>query len=577
MITFNTPAYQADQDFKDLPEALKLQFVEIWNNYVNFCTLNAEMGNPWTVDYDHPRSWYFNPTSNPVTPSADNTIPIRWTAFPNRINYYFQSLFTQKFPNDTDDKLHELADIGPVAFSAKYKIDLEINSSPCNPATGSQVPFGPSGPRGWQDEYCEWSVTRNAEGNIIAVDFTHENPEYWFHLWRVSPELVLKLYREILGNDAIVLDDLCLYDVYGKQVIVRETGRPAYNPINKWNSGTESTATSGGAIHLTSPPNSLGAEIFLGAAATNLREEDGKIISNLEDLICAAKYGQCFRNSDPRIGQTVNTFVNRTGLQVSLTNPIALYGQVPDFTLFELPEEANVSSIKDCYSIVRGLEATTKGYYPNNMILHSRFSVPEGANFTLSDIIVNHKPLKWGSQIADTFKVQLAGSAIAGPEGEKPPVFGPVVNKSVPLPNVGYVLDFDLLAASLANRLDQYSNLSSAITQVEAGRASFRIAAYTYDTDKTVQFDFGDAGIKVTPIFLIKIRGGSMFMLEIEVADTVPLGAKPLSLYHAATEERYPLYGTLEVVAPGTLADTDTPKTNELTAEDKEILKKLQS
>jgi hypothetical protein len=71
-------------------------------------------------------------------------------------------------------------------------------------------------------------------------------------------------------------EDLYLLDEKGNSVIVRETGLPAYNPINKWNSGSSAIENGGGAVHLTSPPNSLGAEIYLGAAATILREVGGK-------------------------------------------------------------------------------------------------------------------------------------------------------------------------------------------------------------------------------------------------------------------------------------------------------------
>ena len=42
-----------------------------------------------------------------------------------------------------------------------------------------------------QDEYCEWSVTRNADGKITKVMFTTEGPEYWTYLAETQPETVL--------------------------------------------------------------------------------------------------------------------------------------------------------------------------------------------------------------------------------------------------------------------------------------------------------------------------------------------------------------------------------------------------
>ena len=49
-----------------------------------------------------------------------------------------------------------------------------------------------------QDEYCEWSVTRNAAGKITKVMFTSEGPEYWKYLARVQPDTVLEVRRPLL-------------------------------------------------------------------------------------------------------------------------------------------------------------------------------------------------------------------------------------------------------------------------------------------------------------------------------------------------------------------------------------------
>ena len=37
-----------------------------------------------------------------------------------------------------------------------------------------------------QDEYCEWSVTRRADGKITRATFTCEGPEYWELIGRAS-------------------------------------------------------------------------------------------------------------------------------------------------------------------------------------------------------------------------------------------------------------------------------------------------------------------------------------------------------------------------------------------------------
>jgi hypothetical protein len=119
----------------------------------------------------------------------------------------------------------------------------------------------------------------------------------------------------------------------------------------------------------------------------------------------------------PVSGQNVNSLVYNNKLKISLTNPIALYGQLPDFSQFKMPDSAEGYKIEDCYKIIRGTDVNPgTTFYPNNMILHARFEVPAGAKFKLSDILVKGFPLKWGSQIADVFKVQLAGTGIPGGE-----------------------------------------------------------------------------------------------------------------------------------------------------------------
>jgi hypothetical protein len=576
MKTFDTPAYQAEKDFKDNP-ALREKLHNAWSNYVKYCTVNSIMGNPWSSTYDHPRSWYYNPLVTPSIPNENNTVPIQWNAFPNRINHYFTTLFTDKFgKQDYEDKLHELADIGPIAFGQKYNMKLTVPRNPCDPTDTGTKAFGPSGPRGWQDEYCEWSVTRDESGDIIAVNFTHENPEYWFHMWKISPDTVVSLYQEILNNENVQKEDLYLLDSHGNPVIVRETGLPAYNPINKWNNGPDATSSGGGAVHLTSPPNSLGAEIYLGAAATILRVVNGRVITDANTLICAAQYGQIYRNSDPRIGQNVNSLVYNHNVQVSLTNPIALYGQIPHFDQFEMPATANYK-IEDCYTVVRGA-LKNKGitYYPNNMLLHTRFSVPADANFKLSDILVNKKPLKWGSQIADTFFVQLAGTGLSPAQGQQPEKFPPVGIPATTLPSVQYLLDNNLLQASLYNKLNTFSNLTSCITQVEAGTTTEGIAVLANGAIQQTGFDFGPGVTVAVTDFQNLDEDTQLFLISITTDGGVALGEKPLTLYNNASDPGFALSGVLEVVAAGSLPKTDsTPNRTLLSSQQIEQVKKI--
>ncbi len=441
------------QDFAD--DTVKQQALNrLWNNNMNAFNLQAIKGNPWTNEQDSPRSNYLDPKQYGTQSDTGTLIhPITWTAFPNRVSWYFST--SQKNPYQVStDLLYPLADDGRLnpddpaliawvsmdkSGTLKKELDqllinypafnsddtsnfakLPVPSDIC-PTVNWQQPesqwktgksfnsFGPPGPRGWKDEYNEWVVTRNKEGKIIRVNFTAENPEYWFSLWHIDPGKVLQLYRQLVSEN-VRLEDLYLKDAQGNTVNDHRN-KPYYNPLNKWNYGNRATPTSGGAAHLTSPPNTVGAEIFLGAAATIIRDLSPADYSPQENN-CVSEYGSSFRNSDPNIGFQANQVVKNLKFPISLSNPIALYMQRPDFSNYKLPEtetdpEARAS---DFFKILRGKSASETGRN-YDQILHAVFEVPADRGYTVSDITINGKPIWWGSQIAETFNQALAATA----------------------------------------------------------------------------------------------------------------------------------------------------------------------
>jgi hypothetical protein len=282
-----------------------------------------------------------------------------------------------------------------------------------NGCTGlsQNTPFGPYGPRGWQDEYCEWSVTRDpATNKILRVDIVCENPEYWNSLWLIDPSAVLHLYQTTLGKPQIQMADLCLTDGSGKPVVDPSTGRPAYNPLNKWNAGPVSTPAAGGAMHLTSTPNTLQTEIGLASAATIQRSKYN--YANPNGLICCAQYGQIFRNSDPHIGAMVNATVMK-GNQATLANPPGLYIQEPaNWSAYDFPE----GTASDWWTIARGSASITDAWgnrMPGNYILHVVFAPPAGSAYTVSDVKINGSGIQYGGNIIQTFQMQIVASALA--------------------------------------------------------------------------------------------------------------------------------------------------------------------
>lgn len=366
---FNTPALI--KDLADQPDK-QARLDALWSETLKSFTEQSIQGGDAPLDND--RVFYFNPLITELT-GIITPPPVAWTAFPNRILVFF--------PNASKKDQFQYADEGP-------------------PNVNGQ-PYRPQGPRGWQDEYCEWSVTRRPSDNkITKVTFTCENPEYWNALWLIDSNRVLELYQELVSPD-VQLADLQGYTN-------PDTGKfdpDAYNPLNKWNNNTKT-----GPVHLISPPNTLSAEIYLAAAATIVRECNGSVVTDQSQLIQCSRYGTPGRNSDPFIGGTVNSIVRQGGVKVTLKDPVGLYIQEPAFDqTWQLPVQApGDAHPSDYWKIVRGRRRTD----PNepDFILHAVYEVPEDQGFCVGDITIDGLPIRFGSQITQKFQIALAAIGI---------------------------------------------------------------------------------------------------------------------------------------------------------------------
>lgn len=429
--SFSTPAF-IQEPVLDSAQQKKLD--QLWNENVEGFTQQAITGDPWNNLNAPIQSSYYDPTDTDI-PAGTPAVPVTWIAFPNRLNQYLGSGQVPANPyNLTQQQLWELADTGyyTAGGSSKSFPGIPQTICPLPDWSGDLHTYGPSGPRGWQDEYCEFSVTRDpSSGKITRVDIVCENPEYWYSLWRVSPAAAAQTYQNTLNfglpEDSpnavtVTVEDLQLTDSSGNPVIDPSTGMPAYNPLNKWNNSPVSTRgakASGGAIHLTATPNTLQTELGLAGGATV-----GRTVGNSDPqkLICCSQYGQSFRNSDPHIGQNVNQVVS-AGNNVSLANPPGLYIQMPDFSGYALPSDPKLpvgAQPSDCWQIVRGAENVTDPVtgqlFNGNMILHVAFQLPAawieaGVSFTVGDITINlngqTQPIQHASQILTTFHIGL--------------------------------------------------------------------------------------------------------------------------------------------------------------------------
>lgn len=411
---FRSPADQVVRDLSGSAAELR-EFESLWNDYLDGIAQQAIVGNPWQASYSSNTTSYFNPLTTDIPPSA-KTQAVQWSALPGRIMAYNVADWSSRL---SQTQVWQLADFGwqPSPGAPGAETFPEI-TDPCSAGPGTPSPYGPYGPRGWQDEYCEWSVLRDsATGNIIRIDFTCENPEYWYTLWRVAPDVVLDLYRSTLDNPAIQLSDLWLMDASGHPVIDPTTQSPAYNPLNRFNCGPLRTTESGGAMHLTSTPNTLQTEIGgLAGTATIQRSIGAK---DPAKLICCSQYGQPFRNSDPHIGQIVNLLVGQK-LDLTIADPPGLYIQTPNFSQYALPSNAPIGAgPADYWTVKRGAMSLNDMYgvrLPGNFILHATYEVPPGLGFTVSDITIAGTPIRYAAQIAATFLMQI--NALAIPAGQ---------------------------------------------------------------------------------------------------------------------------------------------------------------
>ena len=201
MTRFDPPGF-----LDDFTEAEK----ERWSATVSGWLDRARAGNP--AGNDGPRGQFFNALTNPPAGDAQVAV-ISWNAFPRQV------------------KANSLSDA-----QRWRRADADRNV---------------------QDEYCEWSVTRDP--------VTRQDHPGDFHLRgtgvlegsRASP-IRTRWSRSIASSSrrAVTQADLFADGVY--------------NPYNRFNN-----STSNGAMHLIQAANTLYAEIELGAAATIRRAWTG--------------------------------------------------------------------------------------------------------------------------------------------------------------------------------------------------------------------------------------------------------------------------------------------------------------
>ena len=325
MIRFDPPGF-----LQDLDEAQR----QAWSDWVSQQLDEARARDDADFVNDGPRLQFFNPLKS--APDSDAVErDITWTAFPKIVR--IQSVSDRQRWRSADSS------------------------------------------RDMQDEYCEWSVTRDPHTEkIVRVTFTSEAPEYWTFLASADPDRVVQLYRQHISPEV-------------KPEHIFQRGM--YNPRNRWNN-----STANGAMHLIQRNNTLGAEIELAAAATIVRTINGRTLDAEQELITCGQYGQPERNSDPHIGAVVNELA-RAKHDVTLANPVGLCIAGLSVAGWQTPDGSPAS---DYWTITRGTPEKA---------LRAVFEVPAGKGFTVGDIKISGKNIEFGSQIADFITIKLTGLA----------------------------------------------------------------------------------------------------------------------------------------------------------------------
>jgi hypothetical protein len=274
---------------------------------------------------------FYNPTVED-TPAGLTRVPIGWSAFPARVQ----------------------REEGPGA--ARWD---RADSS-----------------RDEQDEYCEWSVERGDDGKITRITFTTEVPEYWEHVAQNDPDLLLELYHKFVDPSVERRD---LFDS-GEKYVRR----------NRWNESTE-----GRLAHFVQRSNTLGAAIQLVAEATILRErDDGKPVTDRQELVVCGGLGNPIRNSDPQIAEIVNDAAE-LGNEITLLDPVGLY---LDGLLSAGMETRDGADAAEFWQVERGS--------PGHAVRAS-FAVPEDRDYVVGDIKIHGRLITRGAQVADEVRVRI--------------------------------------------------------------------------------------------------------------------------------------------------------------------------
>jgi hypothetical protein len=293
-----------------------------------------------------------------------------------------------------------------------------------------------------------------------------------------------------------------------------------------------------------------------------------------DSLIACAQYGQRYRNSDPNIGFAVNGAIynNGQGGRATLANPPGLYIQMPTFAHVYTPPASHAGDDpSQFWTIVRGVVTLTDPWgnaLPGNFILHAKYEVPQEKGYTVSDISINGVPIEYGSQIAQTIKMQIVAWAYQTTLPESLPCVGsPATSQAQPLQlfHQNVFTSYYATAVSTVNvPMSLVSNSTLIAPTVTQGQQDIPmvLTATTLNIDTTSQlpavtFDGDDITVRVLDSFPVSyaIPGNTYpstntaLNIVISVASNAKAGLRSIYVTNSGQQKGTAMPALLNVVA----------------------------
>lgn len=273
--------------------------------------------------------------------------------------------------------------------------------------------------RGFQEEYAEWRMVRDADGTARRFELTTELAAYWEVLATHEPDRTVDLVSEFAGEpvaaEQLYGADPATMDPPARRKAFRKAAR---GPLND---GRKAICC------MIQPTNTLSGIVHLAAGSARPRwvvdahSGDARAMSGREAIAAArgpfADFAQDCRNSDPLIVDRLVKLANE-GRVIALDDPVGIY--ITSVARHELALPGGDDVPQEWFEFGRGEARRDRPLFQR-----LTFEVPAGTGFGLGDLTSRRTDTKieHGAQIAELVQVALylrTGAAAARPPKPDP-------------------------------------------------------------------------------------------------------------------------------------------------------------